>query len=94
MQDLNFTHLFYHTKKLLKKLLFKKFGFFHQLQKIIMMVLVNCSKEGNGKKVSIKFSIAKTYISPNIKKPVLLGSSLKGSISTAYQEYLFKKFNS
>ncbi len=48
-------------------------------------------KEGKGKNVFNKFMIAKTYISPNTNKPILLGSSLKGSISTAYQEELFKQ---
>ena len=48
-------------------------------------------KEGDGKKVFNNFTIAKTYISPNSQKPILLGSSLKGSISTAYQEELFNQ---
>lgn len=48
-------------------------------------------KEGDGKKVFNSFTIAKTYISPNSHKPVLLGSSLKGSISTAFQEELFRQ---
>jgi CRISPR-associated protein Csm5 len=50
-------------------------------------------KEKDGKKVFNKFTIAKTYISPNSRKPILLGSSLKGSISTAYQEELFRQTN-
>ncbi len=49
------------------------------------------NKEGDGKKVFNSFTIAKTYISPNSQKPILLGSSLKGSISTAYQEELFRQ---
>ncbi len=49
------------------------------------------NKEGDGKKVFNSFTIAKTYISPNTHKPILLGSSLKGSISTAYQEELFRQ---
>ncbi len=48
-------------------------------------------KEKDGKKVFNKFAIAKTYITPNSQKPLLLGSSLKGSISTAYQEELFRQ---
>lgn len=48
-------------------------------------------KEGDGKKVFNSFTIAKTYIAPNSHKPILLGSSLKGSISTAYQEELFRQ---
>lgn len=48
-------------------------------------------KEGNGNKVFNSFIVSKTYISPNKNKPILLGSSLKGSISTAYQEKLYKK---
>lgn len=48
-------------------------------------------KESRGKNVFNQFTIAKTYISPNTRKPVLLGSSLKGSISTAYQENIFNQ---
>jgi CRISPR-associated protein Csm5 len=48
-------------------------------------------KEKNGNKVFNSFIVSKTYISPNINKPILLGSSLKGSISTAYQEKLYKQ---
>lgn len=48
-------------------------------------------KESDGKKVFNSFTIAKTYISPNTNKPILPGSSLKGSISTAYQEELFRQ---
>jgi CRISPR-associated protein Csm5 len=48
------------------------------------------NKESDSKKVFNSFIVAKTYISPNTQKPLLLGSSLKGSISTAYQEKLFK----
>jgi CRISPR-associated protein Csm5 len=49
------------------------------------------NKEADGKKVFNKFNIAKTYISPNTQKPIILGSSLKGSISTAYQEELLRQ---
>lgn len=48
-------------------------------------------KEGGGKSVFNDFTIAKTYTNPNNHQAVLLGSSLKGSISTAYQEALYKK---
>lgn len=48
-------------------------------------------KEGGGKNVFNDFKIAKCYTTPNFNLSVLLGSSLKGSISTAYQEMLFKK---
>lgn len=48
-------------------------------------------KESGGIKVFNKYIIAKTYLSPNTNKPLLLGSSLKGSISTAFQEELYKK---
>jgi CRISPR-associated protein Csm5 len=47
-------------------------------------------KEGGGKNVFNGFEIAKTYVAANSKKAILLGSSLKGSISTAYQEALYK----
>lgn len=82
-------------KEIAKKIAFQKIWVFSSVAKDYYDGVGKIAqKEGNGKKVFNKFSIAKTYISPNIKKPVLLGSSLKGSISTAYQEYLFKKFNS
>ena len=48
-------------------------------------------KETGGIKVFNKYIIAKTYLSPNTSKPLLLGSSLKGSISTAFQEKLYKQ---
>ncbi|MDA3057102.1 RAMP superfamily CRISPR-associated protein [Campylobacter sp. VBCF_05 NA6] len=38
-----------------------------------------------------KFAIEKTYTSPNSNKALILGSSLKGAISTAYQEMLYKE---
>jgi CRISPR-associated protein Csm5 len=47
-------------------------------------------KEGGGKNVFNDFRIAKTYALSNSNKAVLPGSSLKGSISTAYQEALYK----
>ncbi len=49
-------------------------------------------KEKGGINVFNKFIIEKTYICPNTNKPQILGSSLKGAISTAYQEMLYKKF--
>lgn len=48
-------------------------------------------REGGGRNVFNEFKIAKCYTAPNSNLSVLLGSSLKGSISTAYQELLFKK---
>ncbi len=48
-------------------------------------------KESGGKNVFNDFTIAKTYTNPNNHQAILPGSSLKGSISTAYQETLFKK---
>lgn len=48
-------------------------------------------REGGGKNVFNDFRISKTYTAPNTHKPVILGSSLKGSISTAYQEALLKQ---
>ncbi|GHS86295.1 type III-A CRISPR-associated RAMP protein Csm5 [Campylobacterota bacterium] len=48
-------------------------------------------KEGKGKSVFNEFLISKTYKLPNNGKPIVLGSSLKGSISTAYQELLYKE---
>lgn len=48
-------------------------------------------KEGGGKKVFNKFTIAKTFKNPNTHKAIIPGSSIKGAISTAYQELLYKK---
>jgi CRISPR-associated protein Csm5 len=48
-------------------------------------------KEGGEKNVFNEFKVAKCYTTPNTNTSVILGSSLKGSISTAYQEMLFKK---
>jgi len=48
-------------------------------------------REGGGKNVFNEFKISKCYTTPNSNISVILGSSLKGSISTAYQEMLFKK---
>ncbi|MDD3769916.1 MAG: RAMP superfamily CRISPR-associated protein [Sulfuricurvum sp.] len=48
-------------------------------------------KEGKGKNVFNDFTIAKTYVSPNTQKALIPGSSIKGAISTAVQEMLYKK---
>lgn len=48
-------------------------------------------KEGGGKKVFNQFVIAKTFKNPNTHKAIIPGSSIKGAISTAYQEMLYKK---
>ena len=83
------------NKEIAKKIAFQKVWVFSSVAKDYYDGVGKIAqKEGNGKKVFNKFTIAKTYISPNTNKPVLLGSSLKGSISTAYQEQLFKKLNS
>ena len=83
------------NKEIAKKIAFQKVWVFSSVAKDYYDGVGKIAqKEGNGKKVFNKFTIAKTYISPNANKPVLLGSSLKGSISTAYQEQLFKKLNS
>lgn len=81
------------NKEIAKKVAFRKVQVLPEValeysQKIGKVV----QKEGGGKNVFNDFKIAKTYTSPNGHKAVLLGSSLKGSISTAYQEALFKKF--
>ncbi len=49
-------------------------------------------KEGGGKNVFNDFTIAKTSVDLNSYIPYIPGSSIKGSISTAFQELLFKKF--
>ncbi len=47
--------------------------------------------ESGGKSVFNKFEIAKCYTNPNTHLAVILGSSIKGSISTAYQEFLLQQ---
>ena len=48
-------------------------------------------KEGGGKKVINHLIIETTFISPNLKKAIIPGSSLKGAIATAFGEMLYKK---
>ena len=80
------------NKDIAKKIAFQKTWVFPTVAKDYNEGLGKIAqKEGNGNKVFSKFMVAKTYISPNTNKPIILGSSLKGSISTAYQEALFKK---
>lgn len=43
-------------------------------------------REGGGKKVINQLVIEKTLISPNLKKAIIPGSSLKGAIATAFWE--------
>lgn len=49
------------------------------------------SQQSLGKDVFAKFSIAKTFANPNSHKAIIPASSIKGAVSTAYQEFLFKK---
>lgn len=49
-------------------------------------------KEGGGKNVFNQFVIAQTFKNPNTHKAIIPGSSIKGAISTAYQELLYKKY--
>ncbi len=83
------------NKEIAKRIAFQKVWVFSSVaQNYYDGVGKIAQKEGNGNKVFNKFIIAKTYISPNTNKAVLLGSSLKGSISTAYQESLLKQLKS
>lgn len=41
-------------------------------------------REGGGKKVINQLVVEKTLISPNLKKAIIPGSSLKGAIATAF----------
>lgn len=83
------------NKEIAKKIAFQKIWVFSSVANDYYNAIGKVvQKEGKGKNVFNNFMISKTYISPNTNKPVLLGSSLKGSISTAYQEMLFKKTNS
>ena len=43
-------------------------------------------REGGGKKVINQLVVEKTLISPNLKKAIIPGSSLKGAIATAFWE--------
>ena len=51
-------------------------------------------REGGGKKVINQLVVEKTLISPNLKKAIIPGSSLKGAIATAFGEMLLKKSKS
>ena len=51
-------------------------------------------REGGGKKVINQLVVEKTLISPNLKKAIIPGSSLKGAIATAFGEMLYKKSKS
>ncbi|MDR1450779.1 MAG: hypothetical protein LBI57_00370 [Helicobacteraceae bacterium] len=48
-------------------------------------------RESDAEKVFNEFTIARTYRTPSSYRLALPGSSIKGSISTAYQEKLYKK---
>ncbi|NWF67237.1 MAG: hypothetical protein HXX81_07200, partial [Campylobacterales bacterium] len=48
-------------------------------------------KEGKGKNVFNDFFISRTFYNHDQKLAIIPGSSIKGSISTAYQEFYFKK---
>lgn len=48
-------------------------------------------REGGGKKVINQLVVEKTLISPNLKKAIIPGSSLKGAIAMAFGEMLYKK---
>ncbi|WP_169940354.1 RAMP superfamily CRISPR-associated protein [Campylobacter sp. RM15925] len=47
-------------------------------------------KEKNSKKIINQLIIEKTFESPNLKKAIIPGSSLKGALSTAFGEMLLK----
>lgn len=80
------------NKQIAKKIAFQKINVLDSVAKDYYKSIGKVvQREGNGKKVFNSFTIAKTYISPNTQKPVLLGSSLKGSISTAFQEELYRQ---
>lgn len=81
------------NKDIAKKIAFQKVWVFSTVAKDYSKIGKIVQKEGDGRKVFNNFHISKTYVSPNTQKAVLLGSSLKGSISTAYQEQLFKKMD-
>lgn len=51
-------------------------------------------REGGGKKVINQLVVEKTLTSPNLKKAIIPGSSLKGAIATAFGEMLYKKSKS
>ena len=51
-------------------------------------------REGGGKKVINQLVVEKTFTSPNFKKAIIPGSSLKGAIATAFGEMLYKKSKS
>ena len=50
------------------------------------------NKEKGNKNVINNLAISKTFTDPNTHKAIIPGSSIKGAISTAYQEFLYKKY--
>lgn len=50
------------------------------------------NKEKGNKNVINNLAISKTYTDPNTHKALIPGSSIKGAISTAYQEFLYNKY--
>lgn len=82
----------YKNREVAKKAAFKNIEVLSQVaEEYTKKIGKVVQKEGGGKNVFNDFRIAKTYTNPNTHKPIIPGSSLKGSISTAYQEALFKK---
>jgi CRISPR-associated protein Csm5 len=79
-------------KEIAKKIAFQKVSVKEEVAKDYYRGIGKVvNKERDGRKVFNSFTIAKTYILPNTQKPILPGSSLKGSISTAYQEELYRQ---
>ncbi len=60
-------------------------------RKIGKVVQIEGGRKINKRRVFNNFEIEKTARLANDKKVYIPGSSLKGAISTAYQEYIFKK---
>lgn len=86
------------NKENIKQIAFKKIlatnEFYDEYEKKCGQVTQTKGKGFDNIRQKIKefnqFIIEKTYTSPNSNKALILGSSLKGAISTAYQEWLFK----
>ncbi|MDR2789830.1 MAG: hypothetical protein LBB59_02495 [Campylobacteraceae bacterium] len=79
-------------KSLARKLAFKKVAViddvYEKYQEDIGKAVNN---EGKENRIFDQFMIARTYAVPSTHRLVLPGSSIKGSISTAYQEQLYKQ---
>ncbi len=83
------------NKEIAKKIAHNKVSVTKKIEKDYQKKVANIVQvEGKEKEeVFNKFEIQKTYKTKNYQKALILGSSFKGALSTAYQEMIYKKSN-